>query len=201
MLDSISYDQQAYTSLTVYQSSSLEATISRKEDDGDGQPGAADRVTLRQETTFALTYSRALLVEVDEEAAYRKLQDLVTSLLTEQGIATTVDTGDGEIDIASLTTDQAQELVAEDGYFGVEKTSQRIFDFAVATAGGDPSRIDAIREGISRGFEEAMKAFGGWLPQISHDTIDAVMEKLEHWVAESETAAGPVNSGGEHHDS
>lgn len=201
MFDSISYNQQAYTSLAVYRSYSLEATFAREADTGEERTGDQDRVTLRQETTFALTYSESLLVEVDQEAAFRKLQDLVTSLLKEQGIAITVDTGDGEIDIASLTTDQAQELVAEDGYFGVEKTSQRIFDFAVATAGGDPSRIDAIREGINRGFEEAMKAFGGWLPQISHDTIDAVMEKLDHWVADSETATRPVNSGGDRHDS
>ncbi len=49
-------------------------------------------------------------------------------------------------------------------------------------AGGDTSRIDAIREGIDRGFEQARQAFGGVLPDISYDTYDAVMKKLDDWV-------------------
>ncbi len=189
MLDSISSGHQAYGTLTSFQSFSLEITADRQEDSEDGTTLITDRITIHQEASFALTYSNALLVDVDEEAAYRKLQEQVTNLFKEQGIATTVDTGDGTIDLAALTPARAQELVADDGYFGVEKTSDRIVAFAKATAGGDPSRIDAIREGINRGFEEALKAFGGWLPDISHDTYDAVMDKLDHWVSEAKAAA------------
>ncbi len=72
-------------------------------------------------------------------------------------------------------------MVADDGYFGVEKTSQRIFDLAVGIAGGDPSRIEAVKSGVEKGFQEALKAFGDWLPEISYQTYDAVMEKLDEW--------------------
>ncbi len=190
MLDSISTGQQPYTTLTIFRSVDLEIAVSSGKDDGSADSsGVTDRISIHREASLALTYSSQLLVGVDENAGYRRLQDLVTNLLKEQGIATTVDTGDGEIDLAALTPARAQELVAEDGFFGVEKTSDRIVDFAKAIAGGDPSRIDAIREGIDRGFEEAKKALGGWLPDISLATYDAVMDKLDHWVSETGATA------------
>jgi len=118
------------------------------------------------------------------------LQSLVANLLKEQGIDTKIVIGDNnEIDIATLTPDEAQALVADDGYFGVKQTSDRIFQFAVGIAGGDPSRIDAIKEGVDKGFQEALDAFGGTLPDISYDTYDTVMDKLDKWVAEAQAAA------------
>ena len=75
----------------------------------------------------------------------------------------------------------AQAMIAEDGYFGVEQTSDRIVDFAIGIAGGDPSRLDAILAGVEQGFNEALEAFGGWLPDISYQTYDAVLAKLDAW--------------------
>ena len=112
---------------------------------------------------------------------YEVLRGLVTSMLKEQGIEFKVLDGEKEINISELSQEEAVELVAEDGYFGVDQTSQRIVDFAIAVAGGDPSRLDAIKEGVEGGFNEALEAFGGWLPEISYDTFDAVMEKLDTW--------------------
>ena len=77
-----------------------------------------------QQAHGTLASSSALLAAGDKKAGYGKLQDLVTNLLKEQGIVTTADSGDGGIGPAALTAAVAQELVAEDGYFGVEKTSQ-----------------------------------------------------------------------------
>ena len=79
--------------------------------------------------------------------------------------------------------------ISDDGYFGVDQTSERIFQFAVAIAGGDTSRIDAIKEGIDKGFAGAKKVLGNWLPQISYDTYDAVMNKLDKWVADAQEVA------------
>jgi hypothetical protein len=117
------------------------------------------------------------------------LQKLVAKLLKEQGIDTKIAIGETETDIAAISPEEAQELVSDDGYFGVKQTSERIFQFAVGIAGGDPSRIEAIKEGIDKGFAEAKEAFGGWLPDISFDTYDAVMKKLDDWVAESGAVA------------
>ena len=41
------------------------------------------------------------------------------------------------------------------------------------------------KEFIEKGFQEALDAFGGWLPDISYDTLDSVMAKLDEW-AENE---------------
>ncbi len=150
----------------------------------------ADRVTLQGASSpAAVTYAGDLVLDSEENGRYGLLRDLVASLLREQGIDTLVIDGDTEIDLPALTPEEASELVAEDGYFGVEQTSERIFRFAVGIAGGDPGRIDAIKEGIDQGFQEALEAFNGYLPDISYDTYDAVMEKLDAWVAESQDVA------------
>jgi len=110
-------------------------------------------------------------------------------MLKEQGIDAVVATGDTTMDIGEISQEEAQELVAEDGYFGVAQTSDRIVDFAIGAAGGDPARLEAIKEGVEKGFNEALEAFGGALPDISYDTYDAVMEKLDAWADEATVKA------------
>ena len=46
--------------------------------------------------------------------------------------------------------------------------------------------IVSNEEGVNQGFNEAMEAFGGWLPDISYDTLDTVMEKLDAWAADAD---------------
>jgi hypothetical protein len=111
-------------------------------------------------------------------------------MFKEQGLSLNIavgTTGNGveEINIGEITPEEANELIADDGYFGVEQTSDRIVDFAISIAGGDPARIDAIKAGVEQGFNEAFKAFGDWLPDISYDTYDTVMEKLDAWVKDT----------------
>lgn len=141
-----------------------------------------DTVQLNQQTNPTDTYSSALVIESgNEQEQYSLLRQLVTNMLKEQGIDFKVANGDQTIDISNISQEEAVELVSEDGYFGVEKTSDRIVEFAIATAGGDPSRLAAIKEGVENGFNEALKAFGGTLPDISYETYDAVMNKLDNW--------------------
>ncbi len=148
-----------------------------------------DRVSFRQESTTHATYSSSLSVAETADKSYEMLRKLVTSMLKEQGIDAVIATGDSSMDIGEISQQEAQELVAEDGYFGVAQTSDRIVDFAIAMAGGDPARLEAIKEGVEKGFNEALEAFGGALPDISHDTYDAVMEKLDVWAAEAQNKA------------
>ncbi|MCL2618365.1 MAG: hypothetical protein FWD98_04830 [Defluviitaleaceae bacterium] len=77
--------------------------------------------------------------------------------------------------------EQAQRDIADDGYFGVEQTSQRILDFARAISGGDPARINVLRDAVQRGFESAERAWGGQLPEISQRTLEAVMQGFDEW--------------------
>jgi hypothetical protein len=145
---------------------------------------SGDTVTLAKgPVATAATYDASPPAQNRGDADFDLLRAYVASLLQEVGVATEVATGGEAVDISTLTPDKAQELVGEDGYFGVEQTSERIVDFAIATAGGDSSRLAAIKEGIDRGFQEAADAFGGWLPDISYQTYDAIMEKLDSWAS------------------
>ncbi|MBV5306541.1 MAG: hypothetical protein J0652_07610 [Desulfobulbaceae bacterium] len=144
-----------------------------------------DTVTISQTSETLATYSSSLNITRDIKGdGFDLLRGLVLNILKEQGIDFKIATGKAgaeEIDISQLTQEDAQALIADDGYFGVDKTSDRIVDFAMGIAGGDPSRLDAIKEGVDKGFAEALKAFGGQLPDISYDTYDAVMKKLDDW--------------------
>jgi len=145
----------------------------------------ADTVTISQKSETSVTYSSSLTLDQGIKGdGFDLLRGLVLNILKEQGIDFKIATGGAgaeEIDISQLTQEDAQALVADDGYFGVDKTSDRIVDFAIGIAGGDPSRLAAIKEGVDKGFNEALEAFGGQLPEISYKTYDAVMQKLDDW--------------------
>ncbi len=153
-----------------------------------GLPHDLDKVSLnaRMQRT-EITYNSSLQIQNLEDAGYSQLRNYVSLLLKKQGVETRVRIGDQEIDLEQVDVEQAAGLISEDGYFGVEQTSDRIVDFSIALTGNDPERIDAVREGIEKGFNEALDAFGGWLPEISYKTYDAVQEKLDDWVS---SAAG-----------
>lgn len=141
-----------------------------------------DAVTLSKRQEISATYSKTMSIEVgNAQEQYSLLRDLVTSMLKEQGVDFQVAAGEQEVDISTISQEEAVALIANDGYFGVNQTSDRIADLAISLAGDDPSRLDAIKEGVQRGFNEALKAFNGWLPDISYDTFDAVMTKLDSW--------------------
>ena len=102
-----------------------------------------------------------------------------------------IDIGDGKTaDISTMTPNDAQKLVGEDGYWGVKQTSDRIFQQAVVISGNDPTKIDKVKEGILKGFEMAKTALGGKLPDISQQTLDAVMKKLEDWTKDPAQQSG-----------
>jgi hypothetical protein len=140
-----------------------------------------DEVDLTYSTESVTTYNRSLSLENKAGDGFDLLRGLVLNILKEQGLDYKIATDNSEIDLSTVTPEEAQELIADDGYFGVEKTSERIFNFAVGMAGGDPAKIDVIRQGVEKGFQEALDAFGGWLPDISYETYDTVMQKLDDW--------------------
>ncbi len=90
----------------------------------------------------------------------------------------------GTIKVDDETVAQAKKDIAEDGYYGVEQTSDRLVDFAKALSGGDPKNVEKMRDAIIKGFGEAEKLWGEALPQISKDTFNATMDKIDSWAAE-----------------
>ena len=77
---------------------------------------------------------------------------------------------------AESTEEPSQEIT---GYWGAEETSQRILEFAKKISGNNPEKFDLLIGAFKTGFEEAKKAFGGTLPEVSHKTYDLVMDGFE----------------------
>lgn len=92
--------------------------------------------------------------------------------------------------ITELSTSEAQELISEDGFFGVEQTSSRVAQFVLSFASSDPDILEKAIEGIKQGFEEAEQLWGGELPEISYQTQEKTLsilnEKLEELKGTSE---------------
>jgi len=87
--------------------------------------------------------------------------------------------------VDDATRAKAQELIGEDGYFGVRKVTERIMEFAEALAGSNPSEkdIDNLRDGVQKAFDSVAKMFGGFdkLPEVTRDTYDSIMKAFDEW--------------------
>lgn len=125
----------------------------------------------------------------------QQLQNLVDQLLTKQAKKYTTlkdlftDIKEGKIEVDPKTVEQAQKDVAEDGYWGIEKTSDRLVEMAKALSGGDVSKADSLISAIKKGFDQAADAWGGELPEICQKTIDAAVQKLNDWKNATEVEA------------
>lgn len=159
------------------------------------EPGSQDSTTA---STTKKTYKQdpqlIAKLQADADARTAQLRSIVEKLMSGQGDAygkandmwKFLASGDYTVDAA--TKAQAEKDIAEDGYWGVNQTSDRIVDFAKALTGGDPDKIDEMRSAFEKGFKAATNAWGKDLPSISSDTYDAVMSKFDEWKKESTTA-------------
>ena len=133
-------------------------------------------------------------LRTDAEAHVQQLQSIVQQLISKQAGAY-ADANDmwnflreGKFEVDHETKALAEKDIAEDGYWGVEQTSDRIVDFAMALTGGDPSKLESMREAFKKGYEQAEKTWGGKLPEISQKTYDAVMKKFDAIAEENQKA-------------
>ena len=126
-------------------------------------------------------------LKADQEAQKLQLFDIVKKTIAGQGnaIAQADDMwkflASGEFSVDKETKANAEKAIAEDGYWGVNQTSDRILDFAIALSGGDTSKAETLLDAFKKGFSEATAAWGKELPEISQKTYDAVLEKFEAW--------------------
>ena len=136
-------------------------------------------------------------MKADAEERTAQLRQLVEQLMTGQGKAFAIANNDedmwhflaeGKFEVDAETKAKAQADIADDGYWGVEQTSDRILDFAKALSGGDPSKAEEMLDAFKKGYEEATKSWGKDLPDISSRTYDAVVEKFNKWKDEATQA-------------
>lgn len=139
--------------------------------------------TVTKKTDYALVNK----LKADAEERTSQLRSLVEKMMTKQGVA--IGTADsmwsflakGDFTVDEATRAQAQADIADDGYWGVDQTSDRILDFVKALSGNDPEKADLLLDAFKKGFKEATKSWGQDLPDISQRTYDAVVEKFNKW--------------------
>ena len=130
-------------------------------------------------------------LKADDAMRQQQLLDIVHKMMGKQAKAYGVANSDkddesiwrflakGDFTVDAATKAQAQADIAEDGYWGVKQTSDRILDFAKALAGDDPDKLENMRAAFEKGYKQAEKTWGGELPEISKQTFDAVMKGFD----------------------
>lgn len=155
-----------------------------------------DKSSSTANVTDYKTNNAALIQKLkqDSEDRINQLKDIVTQMMTKQGNAigkaddiwSFLASGNYTVDEAARK--KAAEEISEDGYWGVNQTSDRIVDFAKALSGNDASKADLLLDAFKKGFKEATKTWGKELPDISQKTYDAVIEKFDKWKNKDESA-------------
>lgn len=142
---------------------------------------------------------RSAIIELlKQDLAVRKqsLIDLVQQSIAKQGAVHSRKSSDsmwrlfaeGKLDIDEVSMARAQEEISEDGYWGVNQTSERLFSFALSLAGDDVEKVAEMQKAFEEGYSLAEKAWGQALPSICQKTYDTVQEKFQAYYDSKKTA-------------
>ena len=137
-------------------------------------------------------YNRDAVVsklKADQEARMASMQSLVEKLLNKQGNTFSLANGtnlaatfrDAAKNADPQTIKDAQASIADDGYWGVNQTSDRLVSMAIALSGGDSEKADEMMAAIEKGYQQATKAWGEQLPDICQRTMEATRQKMDDW--------------------
>ena len=150
--------------------------------------------TTEKKATYKVDQNTINKFKADADSHKKQLQDIVNKLISGQGKAFDIANGKNlknlyaGLKVDAKTRAQAQADIAEDGYWGVKQTSQRIFDFAMALSGGDPDQMEKMRSAFEKGFKKATKSWGDSLPDICHQTYDAVQSLFDDYKEQQKKA-------------
>ncbi len=130
--------------------------------------------------------------------AQKSITDFLAGKQTDDGYSL-ADIGYTGKPISELSPDEAQDLVSDDGYFGVEQTSNRVADFVLSYAGDDLENLQKSREGVVQGFDDAKNQWNGDLPDISYETQEQTLKIIDERIAQlqGESSTSTLNSDSE----
>ena len=126
-------------------------------------------------------------LKAEAELRTSQLRSVVEKMMLKQGQQfTTLSDAFDMIEEGIITVDdevakEAQEEISEDGYWGVNQTSDRLFSFAKALAGNNPANADKMLEALQKGYDAATATWGGELPELCKQTLEATQKKLTEW--------------------
>lgn len=127
-----------------------------------------------------------------------KIRELKTNLNNQTGVLQSMVQGlvGKQLDFSGNVHQQLKDLLDQSGVtldpskeepffdhpeFGVEAVAGNIVSFAQALSGGDPSKIQMLKDAAIKGFQAAEKAWGSPMPTITGKTYDRVMELFDEW--------------------
>ncbi len=191
---------------TTYASSINPSSVEEKKKDNEVQEKAQaaavyEKSDEKQASSSQNTDRTKIIKQMQADVAARQQQllDIVQKMMGKQakayGIANSDNDADsiwkflakGDFTVDAATKAQAEADIAEDGYWGVKQTSERILDFAQALAGTDPDKLEKMRSAFEKGYAQAEKTWGGELPDISKRTFEAVMKGFDELTGKTET--------------
>lgn len=135
-------------------------------------------------------------IKADQQAQEQNFLNIVAKMFTGQSKSFAVamnseemwkTIASGNFTVDEATKAQAQKDISEDGYWGVEKTAQRLFDFASALAGDDEEQMKKMQSAMEKGFKQAMGVWGKDLPEISGNTLSRANEMFEDYYKSKQT--------------
>ena len=135
-------------------------------------------------------------IKADQQAQEQNFLNIVAKMFTGQSKSFAVamnseemwkTIASGNFTVDEATKAQAQKDISEDGYWGVEKTAQRLFDFASALAGDDEEQMKKMQSAMEKGFKQAMGVWGKDLPEISSNTLSRANEMFEDYYKSKQT--------------
>lgn len=181
--DAAKKTEETKTDGVVYEKSEEASDTSKKATYSVNKMSAEDRAALVKQ------------LQADQESRQQQLTSLVQQMMTKQ--ATTYTNANdmweflakGDFTVDAQTKLQAQKDISDDGYYGVQQTADRLFDFASALAGDDVDKMKKMQAAMQKGYDQATKAWGQKLPDISQKTMDAANKKFEEYYKSKNSAS------------
>lgn len=173
-----SADYSNYDSTAKFAKSEEQAKNSQKNSSG---------VTYSSKMTDSERAEVVAKLKSDSQRQVDSFKSMVQDMFQKQGLA--VKNSDdiwsmlasGNYTVDQATADKAKSLISEDGYWGVDQTSDRIVEMAKALSGGDEEGMNKMLAAFEKGYKQAAKSWGRELPDISKQTYDAVQQKFKDY--------------------
>ncbi|MDE6566409.1 MAG: hypothetical protein K2K70_01600 [Lachnospiraceae bacterium] len=196
----------AYTNATQEKKSSENTAAANAEDKAKKEEEAVvfEKSKEKKKASTNQIYNKDAVVaklKADQQSRLDSLQSLVSKLLNKQGSTFDLANGNGlaakfreaakNADPATIKA--AKDSISEDGYWGVNQTSDRLVSMAIALSGGDTDKADEMMAAIEKGYKQATRAWGEKLPQICQDTMEATRQKMNDWKNGTTSAADYSN--------
>lgn len=199
-VSSVSATTQTYETTAAKTSEKKDTTAEKKaaENSAENKEVVYEKSTAKKKDSANKIYNRDSVIsklKADQQSRADSMRSLVEKLLAKQtdkfntansNLSTIFSQAAKNADPATIK--QAQEDISEDGYWGVNKTSDRLVSMAIALAGGDTDKADEMMAAIQKGYDKATKAWGKKLPAICEQTLDATKQKMEDWKTGKTTA-------------